>query len=127
MKWENNRKLSYLYKEFDDINLPHQVIYDSPEDLIQRIIHFFYTESELIYPAKSYFVAIIYAKALEKYFHEDFYKMLDYENLLPDDEYFIPYRKNPYVYDGVLIKIRDPLYYPSTKKTMKYFKEEMLI
>ena len=50
------RKLSYLLNIWDDVNLPYIFNNDNVED---QVVNFFLTESELIYPAKSYFVAIV--------------------------------------------------------------------
>lgn len=127
-QFEYNRLLSYsMNPKKDDYNLPSIHITEPDEQLILRIVTFFYYGSELIYPAKSYFVAIIYAKLLEKYFEEPFYESLSNSNLLPDDKYFVPYTKATHIYDKVLEKIGNPLSYPSTQKTISYFKEEYLI
>lgn len=72
MTWKEKRKLSYLMNEFDDIDLSHEYVHCNDDELIEMIILFFKTESLLIYPAKSYFVAIVYAHCLHKYFNEDF-------------------------------------------------------
>ena len=121
------RKLAYLMQEFDDYNLPHRVIECTDDELVKMIVHFFRTESLLIYPAKSYFVAIVYAHCLEKYFNENFYSVLDEEDLLIDDEYFIPYSRKRQIYDRVLGQIGKIDGYDSIKKTVEYFKQEMLL
>lgn len=113
--------------EFDDVDLPCTYVDCSDDELIELIILFFKTESSLIYPAKSYFVAIVYAYCLHKYFNEDFYRVLDDKNLLPDDIYFVPYSSNRFVYDKVLKQIGDIIKYNSIEKTVKYFKQEMLL
>ena len=77
MDYKERRKLSYLINVFDDIGLDYIYIKQSKEDLIKLIIKFFNTKSLLIYPAKSYFVAIVYAKCIEKYFHINFYDALN--------------------------------------------------
>ena len=128
MDYKERRKLSYLINTFDDIGLDYIYIKQSKEDLIKLIIKFFNTESLLIYPAKSYFVAIVYAKCLEKYFDKDFYQALDDEELLPDDKYFLPYSKSKYIYDQILTQLQDDiLSYKHTEKTVQYFKKEFLV
>ena len=126
--WRSRRKLSYLMHDFDDRNLPY-VIKNEPEDqLVMHVLCFFRNGSELEYPAKSYFVAIIYAKLLEKFFHVNFYVALSQPDLLPDDISFVPYEKGKNVYDAVLRQL--PLNYinlPSVQKTKRYFMEEFLI
>ena len=90
MNWKNRRKLSYLINDFDDVNLPYTVrTYDSDEALIKEIVSFFIKDSKLIYPSKSYFVALVYAKMLEKHFGVDFYAALEDTELLPDDIFFV--------------------------------------
>lgn len=126
-KIKNRRNLSYLMNNFDDYisNCSHQSF--SKTKLIEQIIEFFKTKSELIYPAKSYFVAIIYAKCMEKYFKLDFYSCLSDVELLPDDESFIPYQYSSYIYDKVLRDVGDIWQYPSIYKTVEYFKQEFLV
>ena len=127
MDYKERRKLSYLINAFDDIGLDYIYIKQSKEDLIKLIIKFFNTESLLIYPAKSYFVAIVYAKCIEKYFHINFYDALNDEELLPDDKYFKTYNESKDIYDKVLESIGDIYQYDSIDKTVKYFKQEYLI
>lgn len=127
MDYKERRKLSYLINTFDDIDLDYIYIKQSKEDLVKLIIKFFNTESLLIYPAKSYFVAIVYAKCIEKYFHINFYDALNDEELLPDDKYFKTYDESKDIYDKVLESIGDIYQYDSIDKTVKYFKQEYLI
>ena len=121
---KEKRKLSYLMNIWDDVNLPH--IIDN-KNIIDQVINFFKTESELIYPAKSYFVAIVYAKCMEKYFNVPFYEALDDKELLFDDFYFKPYSESKEVYDKIIENIGDIWYYRSIDKTVDYFKKEFLI
>ena len=118
------RKLSYLLNIWDDVNLPYIFNNDSVED---QVVDFFLTESELIYPAKSYFVAIVYAKCLEKYFGGSFFEYLNDPELLPDDTYFKIYSQNKSTYDNIINRIGDIWQYPSICKTVNYFKKEFLI
>ena len=127
MDYKERRKLSYLINAFDDIDLDYIYIKQSKEDLVKLIIKFFNTESLLIYPAKSYFVAIVYAKCIEKYFHINFYDALNDNELLPDDKYFKTYNESKDIYDKVLESTGDIYQYDSIDKTVKYFKQEYLI
>ena len=127
MTWQNRRKLSYLMHEFDDTNLPYEYVMCNNQELVDMVIKFFKTESQIIYPAKSYFVAIVYAYYISKYFKEDFYSVLNNEDLLPDDMFFVPYKVTPTVYDNILYEIGDIEQYESIKKTLQYFKQEFLI
>ena len=128
MTWKARRKLSYLMHEFDDFDLPYEIVEESDKELVSRILRFFYEGSELIYPAKSYFVAIVYAKMLEQYFNISFYEALNQDDLLVDDRFYCPYRFRKEIYDEVLQELpKDFLTLESTKKTIVYFKEEFLI
>lgn len=118
------RKLSYLLNIWDDVNLPYIFNNDNVED---QAVDFFLTESELIYPAKSYFVAIVYAKCLEKYFGGSFFEYLNDPELLPDDTYFKVYSQDKSTYDNIINRIGDIWQYPSICKTVNYFKKEFLI
>ena len=118
------RKLSYLLNIWDDVNLPYIFNNDNVED---QVVNFFLTESELIYPAKSYFVAIVYAKCLEKYFGGSFFEYLNDPELLPDDTYFKVYSQDKSTYDNIINRIGDIWQYPSICKTVNYFKKEFLI
>lgn len=128
MTWRARRRLSYLMHEFDDFDLPYEIVEESGKELVSRILRFFYEGSELIYPAKSYFVAIVYAKMLEQYFNISFYEALNQDDLLVDDRFYCPYRFRKEIYDEVLQELpKDFLTLESTKKTIAYFKEEFLI
>ena len=128
MTWRDRRKLSYLMHEFDDIRLDVTVKEMSAPHIMKTVVRFFEEGSELLYPAKSYFVAIVYAKLLEKHFGVPFMDALNMDDLLPDDKWFLPYKKAKVIYDGVLAGIpEDFLKLPSTKKTTAYFMQEFLL
>ena len=128
MDWKYRRKLSYLINDFNDTGLDYTVKkYGSDEELVNEIVDFFISGSKLIYPAKSYFVAIVYAKLLEEYFNENFYDCLNDKELLPDDYFFVPYNRNRNVYNAVLSRIGDPLEYKAAEKSKEYFYQEFLL
>ena len=128
MDWKYRRKLSYLINDFNDTGLDYTVKkYGSDEELVNEIVDFFISGPKLIYPAKSYFVAIVYAKLLEEHFDENFYDCLSDKELLPDDYFFVPYNRNRNVYNAVLSIIGDPLEYKAAEKTKEYFYQEFLL
>ena len=128
MDWKYRRKLSYLINDFNDTGLYYTVKkYGSDEELVNEIVDFFISGSKLIYPAKSYFVAIVYAKLLEEHFNENFYDCLSDKELLPDDYFFVPYNRNRNVYNAVLSRIGNPLEYKAAEKTKEYFYQEFLL
>ena len=109
---------------WDDNNLPYTI---NLNNIDKQVIDFFENGSELIYPAKSFFVAIIYAKCLEKYFKIDFYKALNDKELLPDDLYFVTYNNSKDIYNKIIENIGNIWQYESINKTVGYFKKEFLI
>lgn len=121
---KKRRKLSYLMNIWDDINLPYTI---NLNNIDKQVIDFFENGSELIYPAKSFFVAIIYAKCLEKYFNINFYDSLNDKELLPDDIFFQIYNENKIIYDNILNNISNIWEYKSIDKTVDYFKKEFLL
>lgn len=75
-----------------------------PDDIVQDAIrHFNERVDEWIYPAKSYFVAICYAKWISEDFEEEFYDVLDDPDLLPGDPHFVPYSEAIQEYDEILM------------------------
>ena len=133
---QEKRKLSYLFKEFDDTNLARIVLnFATDDEIADSVIGFFIEGSALVYPPKSYFVAIVYAACMLKYFPEhfkDIVEPLKCVDLLDNDDFFSPYMsKTAPIYNKVLqwlererIEILD---YASTMKTHNYFREEFLI
>ena len=85
----------------DDLSL-HDV--ELNEDIVGNAVKYF-TTTELgwVYPAKSYVVAICYARWLNEYFGEDFYDALNDEMLLyGNDPYFVPYEKDKTTYNKIM-------------------------
>lgn len=129
MAWRERRRLSYLmHDKFDDSDLPYIVLDMTDQEIEDMVLGFFATESKLIYPAKSYFVAFIYAKLLTIHFDISFLEALDTDDLLIDDPAFTPYRKKKELYDNIAKKLPSRYWeLPSAAATTKYFKEEFLI
>ena len=130
--WRERRKLFYLkYKtNLDDVNLPYLFEPQSEIELVDTVVRFFASKSELIYPAKSYYVAIIYAYLLNEYFGENILTALDKPDLLNyDDKYFVPYSSNPKVYDLILGRVYENIVKGvyDISKTRDYFLKEFLI
>lgn len=73
-------------------------------ELVQNALAYFKGPMPvLIYPAKSYAVAIIYALLLAEHYGEDVREVLDDPDLLfGKDPYFVPYRKDPATYEAIL-------------------------
>jgi len=73
-------------------------------DIVGNAVKYF-TTTELgwVYPAKSYVVGICYAKWISEIYSENFYELLNDEDLLyGNDPYFIPYNQNKKDYDTII-------------------------
>lgn len=123
---KQRRKMSYLINIWDDM---HKQYNENYNNVVQQVISFFENKSLLIYPAKSYFVAIIYAKCMQYYFNVNFYDALDDDELLIYDKYFVKYSLSKCIYDSILqkININTILDCESAQTTINYFKNEFLI
>lgn len=130
------RNLAYLFKEFDDMNLERTVLnFDKDGEIADHVIEFFVEGSALVYPPKSYFVAIVYAACMMKYFPQYFNDITDplrCYDLLDKDDFFRPYSSHTCeIYNKVLQWLekerKDILSYESTDKTHNYFRAEFLI
>ena len=85
----------------DDLSL-HTV--EVRDEIVENAIKYF-TTTELgwVYPAKSYVVAICYARWLNQHFSEDFYESLnDPELLHGNDPYYVPYEQDKDTYNKIL-------------------------
>ncbi len=89
------------HKHDDDLSL-HSV--EVTENIVDNAVKYF-TTTELgwVYPAKSYVVAICYARWLNEYFAEDFYDALNDPDLLfGNDPFYVPYEQDKYTYNKIL-------------------------
>jgi hypothetical protein len=85
----------------DDLSLHNVEVQD---EIVENAIKYF-TTTELgwVYPAKSYVVAICYARWLNQHFSEDFYESLnDPELLHGNDPYYVPYDQDKDTYNKIL-------------------------
>lgn len=109
----------------------HMMVADNDPLLVELIVwHFEEPVPGLVYPAKAFVVAIIYAKLLEIYFNELFHDSLNDPTLLyNNDRFFVPYSQAPGVYDAVLqrISLDFNTKLPQIQATINYFLEEFLI
>ncbi len=86
----------------DDIQMMDDT---SDSAIIEMVVRYLngYIPEKVIYPAKSYFVAIVYARLLRDNFMEDAYDVLDDPMLLfGNDPYFRTYGEAKAIYDSVL-------------------------
>lgn len=124
------QKIYNLHSEFDDLIDDKELLFLTlPEEIIKHSVSYFQSEvARLIYPSKSYAVAIIYSYLLEKYFNEKFFLSLNDPDLFcGNDRYFHTYNQNQHVYDRILKEIgffdnfKLNLELPQIRKTVDYF------
>lgn len=138
--------MGYEYKrrqaQFHRLNGPNKQFNGSgvihldtpPNVLIAHIIDYFTIPiSELIYPAKSYVDAIIYAKMIEQHFDVHFYEALNDPTLRGNhdvDPFFVPYNRAKNIYDPVIEYLKDAGYrsdLPQIKRTTDHFLREFYL
>lgn len=104
----------------------------SDKSIIRYVAEYFDGGCEkLMFPAKSYAVAIIYSRLIEHYYKVSFLASLsDPELFLGTDRFFSPYSSTPQIYDQIFKNV-DTSYEairksqsPDVKKTVAYFLEE---
>jgi hypothetical protein len=104
--WKIKQEIFHrINKDHDDDLSKHNIIIS--KDIVGNAVKYF-TEKNLgwIYPAKSYMVAICYARWLSEHFKGRPLEYLDDPELLfNNDPYFIRYSRDSYSYIKILEKI----------------------
>ncbi len=136
MKMKDYKVIQKLYNnqtQFDDLLEGDQIVtHEEIEKIVSWGAAYFQQEiKELIYPSKSYSVAIIYSYLISENFGEDFYFSLNDPDLFwGNDRYFTSYQGSKIVYDRILSEIGfGPNFKLNTKLfqvniTVDYFKKE---
>lgn len=114
----------------DDLNKVDLIFRD--KDIYSDICDYIEKDPEevgWVYPAKSYIVAICYAQWISMDFSEDFYELLDSEDLLyGNDPYFVRYSDDKELYDKTIEKFgRDLPNKGVIPHIRKFYKEEFMI
>lgn len=130
--WKVNQEIYHkLTASFSDDASQFTTI-ESPDIVTSALWYFGRPDPNLaIYPAKSYVVALVFARLLELHFEESFYDVLnDPELLYGSDPHFVPYGDDKETYDAILTFLGGPenipLKGPLIDHTVHYFKEECL-
>lgn len=114
--------------------IKHTVLEMNDEELIMYGRQYFLEDTEVVFPAKSYAVAVIYATLIAQYFDEDFYEVLADEDLfVGTDRFFRPYNEKKTVYNQIIEFLKSKNLFDFEKsnisqvlKTVEYFKTEFL-
>jgi hypothetical protein len=129
-----NLKLKDYGDNIDKLDYLEQHL--SEKDLINEIFNYFLRQQDqLIFPAKSYAVAIIYSRLIEKYFGTPLLESLNDSNLFWEtDRFFTPYAEKKIVYDHVMRMLDQYQLWDfeesrieNVLKTVYFFKQEFSI
>lgn len=116
-----------LVTEHED-DFKHMEIVESDELVENALDYFRKATFPLVYPAKSYAVAIIYATLIEQWYNIPLRQTLDDRDLfLGHDQYFVPYSEDPLTYEDILVHLADmPLWIQGgwAPKTAEYCRLE---
>jgi hypothetical protein len=134
-------KISKIDDLLVDVEEKEPVVYlenETEEETVGTVVRYFNEEvKELIYPAKPFVVALVYACLLEKHFGEPFYESLSDPDLLHgNDKHFKPYLDSKKIYDEVVCELSEQLEWviseperlpTQIRSTIQYFRKEFLI
>ena len=127
-EWKIKQEIFHrLHKKYDDDLKLFDI--EVTDNVIEKSIEYFNNDKlGWVYPSKSYVVAICYAKWISQDFNENFYEILNDENLLSgNDPYFLPYEKSKKIYDDILKIIGDfDQSLGIIPDIRKYYEEEIL-
>ncbi len=128
----------HFYKDYQ--KLYHDVVTDHEdafskmdfiidEELVQNALKYFDSATfPLIYPAKSYAVAVIYAYKLKEVYGVPVLTSLDDPDLfLGQDDYFVPYSQDKETYTDIIAHLQDRPNFLNegwAPQTVKYFEAE---
>lgn len=109
-RMKDYKAYQYIYNrthEHEDFIEEDYVYADTDQEILKYGVAYFYEDlSRLYYPAKSYSVAIIYSYLISKNFHENFYEVLNDEDLFcGNDRFFTPYQERKPLYDYIIKSI----------------------
>lgn len=136
----NQLSFNMINKSTDDILHPcdYKVITDVNK-IIQYGIDYFtinMDKNNIVYPAKSYSVAIIYSILIEKYFNVPFFDSINDDFLfVGTDMFFKPYSESKHIYDEIIKNAFDNrleinalnVNLPQINTTINYFNQEFYI
>jgi hypothetical protein len=102
-EWKLKQEIYHRLNKFHDDDLKHHNIC-LENDIVKWAVKYFETdEIGWVYPAKSYVVGICYAKWISEDFYEDFYDILNDQDLLHgNDPYFVRYLDDKKTYDEII-------------------------
>jgi hypothetical protein len=143
-EWKYRRNIFYSmlppdHKHGDEPELFNGIVHKNftKTNIIQDAINYITIHrDDLYYPGKSFAVAIMYASWIEDEFAgEDLYTLLDDPDLLPGDDYFVPYSQAKDIYDSIIefidnnmnCDIPNDVQLPYVEMTKHYFEKEFML
>ena len=102
-EWKVRQAIYHKLNNEHDDDLSNFKVEITDTHVQDAVRYFTSTDIGWVYPAKSYVVAICYARWLLEYFGEDFYEALNDPDLLyGNDPYFVPYEEDKDTYNKIL-------------------------
>ena len=130
-EWKIRQELFHRLNKFHDDDLNDKDVILSNDIVNNAVLYFTNTDIGWIYPAKSYMVAICYARWLSDEFgNTPFYYLNDPMLLYGNDPYFVEYDNASEIYNSILEKIGGWKFDQSTglvPDVKEYFLKEFLI
>lgn len=135
-EWKIRQHIYHKTHEIQDDITDKPVVLIPDDQIVRYAVDYFVAQSEtLVYPAKSYAVAIVYALLLHKYFGVDVRVALaDPLLLYGNDKFFVPYNQNAKAYDDIMLALArlelldiEATSVPQVAETVSYFMSEFML
>lgn len=143
-EWKIRRQMFYSYNQewTDNVDDQKDQIIIKHSNIVNDAVDYFkFQQNKMIYPSKSYSVAIAYSYWLSSSFGGNIHDYLVDEELLFDDPFYVKYEDDKNNYDKIISHIEKggpfleqfPLYGPkfsglnNLNKTREYFLDEFLL
>lgn len=129
--WKIKQEIYHRLKNQHDDDLSRHTV-EMNEDIVGPAVRYFLENTQgWVYPAKSYVVAICYARWLSEQYGGSGYEYLEDPDLLyGNDPYFVTYSTDPLTYHNILNNIGS-WSFNETKGIIpdvrKYFEEEFML
>jgi hypothetical protein len=135
--WKVRQALFHRTTLLDDVFQEGEILITTDIPIVPEVVRYFTTEmgGTLVYPAKSYAVALVYAHLLSKYFSEQMLTALSDPLLLyGNDRFFVPLDRDRAVYEETIRTLSidetwdvEASPFSQVQATVAYFKREFLL
>lgn len=133
-EWQIRQEVYHRTHDVLDFHADGEEVIHKEEQLVELVAAYFIQPwpDQLLYPAKTYAVAVIYAVLISHYFGDDVLEALNCPSLLyNNDHHFVTYDQNPSVYDQIIQNVSAQSlltsHLPQVRTTVEAFHQEFLI